>query len=335
MTLHLKSVADQVIAITGASSGIGLVTARAAAAAGAKVFLIARDDAALAQVVAGITMAGGTAAHMAADVADPAQVQAAADRAVATFGHIDTWVNNAGVAIYAALLDTPIADHRRLFDTNYFGAVNGAAAAVPHLRKQGGALITVGSVASDMPTAVMGAYSASKHATRAYIESLRIELGAERAPISVTLVKPSGIDTPIAQHALNRVGGEAQIPPPAYDPELVARAILDAAVRPRREIVVGGAGRLQSLFAEHFPAIFERLAPIAAKAFTDLDRRQPRPSNLFRPDGTTAERSGELNARRTSSYTAMRLHPKATAVAATAGLALLALALRRRATRPA
>lgn len=330
MNLRLKPVSDQVIVITGASSGIGLVTARAAAAKGAKVFLVARSEAVLADCVRAIEAAGGAAGHAVADVGDADQVRAAADAAVARFGRIDTWINNAGVAIYARLMDTPLAEHRRLIDTNYFGAVHGALAAVPHLSRQGGALITVGSVASDMPSPVMGAYAASKHAAKAYMEALRMELQASAAPVSITIVKPSGIDTPIAQHAFNGVGGEAQIPRPVYDPSLVAEAILDAAERPRREITVGGAGRLQVLFAEHFPAVFERLAPIAARSFTDRSKRQPTPSNLFARERAGAERSGEHDARQTSTYTAAHLHPGVAAIVAATGVALVALAIGRR-----
>lgn len=331
MTIRLKPVAEQVIVITGASSGIGLVTAKRAAAMGASVFLVARNEAALAGAVRAIEEAGGTAAYRVADVGDADQVRAAADEAVATFGRIDTWVNNAGVAIYARLMDTPLAEHRRMIETNYFGAVHGALAAVPHLSRRGGALVTVGSIASEMPSPIMGAYAASKHATRAYMRALRMELRADGAPVSITLVKPSGIDTPIAGHALNRAGGEARIPPPVYDPDLVAAAILDAAARPRHEITVGGAGRLQVLFSEHFPALFERLAPIAAKAFTDPAKRQPEPSNLFHSERAGEERSGGHAGRKTSVYTAARLHPATTAaIAATAGLALLAVILRRR-----
>lgn len=320
MTVKLKPLDQQVMVITGASSGIGLVTARTAAAKGAKVMLVARSGDELGQVVREINSAGGSADFIAADVADADALMRVAADTEKRFGRVDTWVNNAGVAIYAKLTDTPEDEHQKLFQTNYFGAVHGALAAVSVLKDKGGALITVGSIASDMATPLMGAYAASKHAIKAYVQTLRIELQAAGHPIQVTLIKPSGINTPIAQHAANHEGGEAQIPPPAYDPQLVADAILDSAVSPRREITVGGVGRAQTLFAEHFPALFEKLAPIGAKMFVDKSKTQPEPSNLFSGERAGEERSGEQTGKPFSVYTSAAKHPKTTALVIGAGI---------------
>ena len=334
MNVALQPLKDQVIVITGASSGIGLVTARTAARAGAAVLMVARSEDVLRDLVAELQGEGLRVEAKAADVGDAAGVEAAAAYAVEVFGRIDTWINDAGVAIYAKLVETPLDEHERLFRTNYFGTVNGCQAAIPRLAAQGGALITVASVVSDMPSPVMGAYAASKHAVKAYVDALRMELGAAGMPISVTLIKPSGIDTPIGQHAANHEGGEAQIPPPAYDPQIVADAILACAVHPRREVTVGGAGRAQALFAQHFPGLWDLLAPIAARLFIDRSKTQPGPSNLKWGVRAGEERSGENpHARKTSLYTAASLHPKTTAIGF-AGLALaggLLLARRRRA----
>lgn len=320
MPFSPKPLTQQVVVVTGASSGIGLVTARMAAQRGAKVFLIARDGDTLADVVRDIAAAGGEAGFAVADVGDAGQLATAAAAAIERFGRIDTWVNNAGTSIYAKLLETPFDEHEQLFRTNYFGVVHGCTIAVPYLRKQGGALITVASIASDMSTPVQGAYAASKHAVKAYVEALRIELRADGAPLSVTLVKPSGIDTPIGQHASNKEGGEAQIPPPVYAPELVANAILDAAVHPRRDITVGGAGRAQVLFAEHFPALFERLAPLAAKLLVDRTKVQPAPSNLFDAAEGGRERSGEQAPMEHSLYTSVVLNAGTVGIVAAVGL---------------
>lgn len=331
MTLRLKPLDQQVIVITGASSGIGLVTAKAAGKAGAKVVLVARNEAALAAAVGDIAAAGGEADYAVADVGIAAEVEAAAAKAVARFGRIDTWVNDAGVAIYAKLLDTPLDEHEQLFRTNYFGVVNGVQAAMPYLREHGGALITVASIASDIPTPIMGAYAASKHAVKGYIEGLRIELNADRVPVSLTLIKPSGIDTPVGQHAANHGDGEAMIPPVVYDPELVSDAILNAAVHPRRDITVGGVGRAQVLLGTHFPQLLEKFGGLAMPMM--FNRKQPKTEGdvLFSSANEGRERSGTQPGKRTSLYTAAQLNPGAALAVGTAmTIGLIGLLARRR-----
>ena len=314
MTVKLKPIDQQVIVVTGASSGIGLVTARTAAKRGAKVMLVARSGDELGEIVREINNAGGQADYHVADVADAAALDQVAAATVKRFGRVDTWVNNAGVAIYGTLLDTPEDEHQQLFQVNYFGAVHGCLAAVPVLREAGGALITVASIAADIPSPGMSAYAASKHAVKAYVESLRIELQGQAPLISVTLIKPAGIDTPIAQHAANHLGGEAQIPPPVYDPQLVADAILACAQKPRRDVTVGGAGRAEVLFAEHFPAVFEKLAPAMVKLLTKPGKAQQTPSNLFEGERPGEERSGKVEPLKSSLYTAAALRPGAVAL---------------------
>lgn len=327
MTSVLKPLSEQVVVITGASSGIGLETARAAAAKGARVLLVSRDEAALRTIVGDITAAGGTADAFAADVGDADAMRAAAAHANQRFGGIDTWVNNAGSAIYSKLVDLPDDEHHQLFRTNYFGMVHGCLAAIPYLTRSRGALITIGSIASDMPSPLMGAYAATKHAEKAYIDALRMELAQDKVPIVVTLIKPSGIDTPVAQHAVNHIDGEAQVSPPVYDPKLVADAILFCATHPKRDMTVGGAGRAQALFAAHFPHLFDRLAPKAAASFIDPARTQPASANLFASTDTGRVRSGEHPAARTVSlYTAAAMHPALTSIvtaAVTAGIGAL------------
>lgn len=300
--MKLKPIDQQVIVITGASSGIGLVTAREAARRGASVLLVARNEAALADAVDGITAEGGSAAYAVADVGILGEVEHAATTAIERFGRIDTWVNNAGVAIYAKLVDTPMDEHERLFRTNYFGVVHGAISALPHLREHGGALITVASIVADLPSPVMGAYAASKHAVEGYIESLRIEVAADRLPIAITLIKPSGIGTPIASHAAAHVDGAPLIPPPVYAPQLVADAILDAVEHPRRSVTVGGVGRLETLVAAHFPWLLDLMGGPLARALVDPTRDATPTDNLDGPAQGGEERSDRQPGRRISLY---------------------------------
>ena len=330
MAIDLKPLAEQVMLITGASSGIGLVTARAAARQGAGVMLVARDEAALREAAAGLQAEGFEAAFAVADVRSIDELRDAAAATVARFGRIDTWVNCAGVALYARLVDTPEDEHQQLFQTNYFGVVHGSLVAVEHLQGKGGALITVGSIAGDIPSPIMGAYDASKHAVKGFTESLRIEINADRLPISVTLIKPAGIDTPIAGHAANHLAGEALIPPPVYAPELVADAILAAAVKPQLGITVGGIGRAQVLFGTHFPGLLARFGGLMIPMLSDPDQASTPGSNLDRHARDGAERSANQAGRPVSLYAIARRPGVGLAVLGVAAFGAFALARRRR-----
>jgi len=166
MRIPLKKLKEQVVVITGASSGIGLTTAEMAVERGARVVLAARSDDELRETAERLNRGRRRAAYVVADVADEQAVQRIADRAVAEFGGFDTWVNNAGVSVYGRLVDVPIADKRRVFDTNFWGVVHGCKAAVRHLRGRGGAIINIGSVLSEFSVPLQGIYSASKHAVK-------------------------------------------------------------------------------------------------------------------------------------------------------------------------
>ena len=192
-----KPIGEQVVVITGASSGIGRATARLAADAGAKLALNSRDERDLHELIKALRIRGATVVMSVGDVADQAAMNQLAETAVRELGAIDTWVNNAGVSIYGRIEDVTVADARRLFETNYWGVVNGSLAALPHLRRSGGTLITVGSILSDTGYPLQGHYTASKHAVKGFTDSLRLELEHDGAPVSVTLIQPAAIDTPI------------------------------------------------------------------------------------------------------------------------------------------
>jgi NAD(P)-dependent dehydrogenase (short-subunit alcohol dehydrogenase family) len=172
----LKPLNEQVIVITGASSGIGLATAKMAAKRGAKTVLAARSEEAGDKIVEEINAQGGEAVFIKCNVSDREQVENLAAAAVEKFGRIDTWVNNAGLAIYGRLDEVSEKDSRRLFDTNFWGISYGSLAALPHLKKQGGALINLGSEVSETVIPLGGMYSTTKHAVQGFTDALRVEM---------------------------------------------------------------------------------------------------------------------------------------------------------------
>jgi short-subunit dehydrogenase len=234
MNIQLLPLREQVMVITGASSGIGLVTAKQAAAQGAALVLVARNERDLWKAVDQIRDGGGRAVAVVADVGILAQVERVAQVAVQEFGQIDTWVNNAAVSMYGRIMQLPIEDMRRQMDVNYWGQVHGSITAVRHLRARGGALINVGSALCDRAIPLQANYCAAKHALKAFTDALRMELEEAGAPISVSLVKPASIDTPFFEKARTYLGVEPQPVPPVYAPEVVADVILEAAQRPIR-----------------------------------------------------------------------------------------------------
>ena len=254
-----KKLRDQTIVITGASSGIGLATARMAAERGANVVLTSRNGEELRRATDQITSRAGRATYVVADVKDPAALDRVADAAIREFGGFDTWVNNAGVSIYGKLTEVPLEDKKELFETNFWGVVNGCRTAVRHLEHKGGTIINVGSIVSDRAIPLQGIYSASKHAVLGYTDALRMELEHDRLPITVTLVKPSAINTPYVEHARNYMEQAPTLPPPVYAPEVVAEAILRCAERRMREITVGGGGRMLAAMGQARAALDGRL----------------------------------------------------------------------------
>ena len=331
MSVKLKKVADQVVVITGASSGIGLVTARMFARKGARVVVSSRDGDALAKLENEINSGGGQALAVACDVTSFDQVRQLADASISRFGRIDTWVNDAGGSVYGRILDVPVEEERKLFELNFWGMVYGSKVAAEHLRVGGGALINVGSVASDRAIPLQGAYGASKHAVKAYTDTLRSELEEEHAPVSVTLIKPTAIATPFFKHAKTYMDAQPTEPSPMYAPETVAEAIVYAAENPVRDLLIGDIAPLQSALGNIAPRTGDKV--MGAMMFEgQMDReRVPEPGDnkIFdRPDGKLRER-GEYGTfvMENSAYTKAAMHPMLTGMLAAASALAIGFAV--------
>jgi len=277
MSSPLKPLNRQVLVITGATSGIGLATAQEAGKQGAKLVLAARGGDVLDAVVQGLIDNGVEAVAVVADVADRSQVERIAEAALASFGRIDTWVNNAGGTIYGRLDQVSEDDSRRLFDINFWGMVHGSLVALPYLKRQGGALVNLGSEASEVAIPMQGMYSASKHAVKGFTDALRIEVEQlDEAPVSVTLIEPTAVDTPLPQHARNYMDREPKLPSPQVDPHQVAAAILHAAVVPMRTVRVGMMAEFDVLMGKVAPDLADQLSVLQVpRQQRDCPPREP------------------------------------------------------------
>lgn len=334
----LKKLNEQVIVITGASSGIGLTTARLAADAGARLVLAARSEEALQDLANEINNAGGQAVVVVADVGKEDDVRRIGTTANAYFGGFDTWVNNAGVSIYGKLADVDLDDQRRLFDTNYWGVVYGSLVAAEALAQRGGAIINVGSFVSDRSLPLQGAYSASKHAVKGFTDALRMELEHEGSPISVTLIKPGAINTPYTEHAKNYLEVEPTFPPPVYAPHIVAEAILHCAETPTRDLFVGGGGKALSLGEKYAPRLTDKMMEWFGFGAQKSDKRNlnREQNGLHKPSGGGEARGNyDGHVSETSLYTKSSLHPFLTGgLLLAAGAVVFALARKKSKAAP-
>ncbi|RRW44113.1 SDR family NAD(P)-dependent oxidoreductase [Pseudomonas luteola] len=333
--LPLKPLSQQVIVITGASSGIGLVTARMAGRAGAKVVVAARNEEALQQLCAEIQQQGGQAAYVVADVGKEEDVSRIAEQAIETFGDIDTWVNNAGVSIFGDCLEVTIEDMKRMFDTNFWGVVYGSRLAASYFIKRGGpgAIINVGSFFGDRATPVQSTYSTSKHALHGWTDALRMELEHKQYPISVTLVHPARIDTPYNEHARSYMPNQPAHRGMIYPPEAVAEAILFAAENSKRDMFVGSEAKVLAWLSALSPRLTDKLMNkiMYHSQYADRPSRSREDNALYEPGYGLHERGTHQGCsyRSRSYYVKMSKHPMMSSVAI-AGLGLMALRLMKR-----
>src|SRR5918912_1337858 len=240
-----KPLSEQVVVVTGASSGLGRAIARLAGERGARVVVTARNGAALDACVAEVEASGSEALAVPGDVTVEDDVARVVEEAVDRFGRIDTYVANAIVTVYAEAHRLEPDELRRVMDVNFFGTVYGYWAALPHLRSSHGTFLHVNSALAYRGIPLQAAYCASKGALRNFFESARVELQKEGSDVAISLVLPGAINTPQFDRDRQKMGYQPQPVPPIYQPEPFAEATLHCAEQPIRELPISwGAQKL-------------------------------------------------------------------------------------------
>ena len=326
-----KPLSEQVVAITGASSGIGRAIARAFGAAGARVGLIARGVDGLQVAAREIEQAGGQALVLPADVSHAAEVQKAAHALADRFGRIDTWVNDAMVSVLSPVTEMTPEEFRRVTEVNYLGTVHGTLAALRFmLPADKGVIIQIGSALVYRSIPLQSAYCASKAAIRGFTDSLRCELIHDRSGVRVCMLQLPAVNTPQFEVVRTRLPRHPQPVPPIFQPEVIARAALHLAMHPRREMWVAWPAAKAILAQKFIGGLLDRyLAHFGWDSQMDERPIDPlaRRDNLNAPLPGDRGAHGDFDARAkpASAELWMRLHAgKLAAAAGAAALGMLA-----------
>jgi NAD(P)-dependent dehydrogenase (short-subunit alcohol dehydrogenase family) len=334
----------QTVAITGASAGIGRAAARLFAQRGDRVALIARGQAGLDGAVRDVERAGGEALAISADVADFAEVEAAAKQIEDTFGPIDVWANVAFASVFAPFAQITPEEFRRVTEVTYLGFVHGTMAALARMRpRDRGVIVQVGSALGARSIPLQSAYCGGKHAVNGFTESLRCELLHDKSNVHVTVVQMPAVNTPQFSWVRSRLPRHPQPVPPIYQPEVAARGVVYAADHPRRKQYFVGASTAATILANRVaPALLDRyLARTGYDSQQTGERESERPDNLWEPvdeprgddHGAHGEFDDKSHSRSTQLFVSH--HPVAAlaaagAATAAAGVAAASWAARRR-----
>lgn len=283
-TMNYRPMNEKTIVITGASSGVGRAAAIEFARNGAKIVLASRNMEALDEVEAICREMGALALAVKTDVTDAEAMKSLAATALEFGGSIDVWVNNAGVLSAGEFTETPIEIHDQVIRTNLMGYIHGAHAVMPYfIRQQYGVLINNISIGGWFPVPYSVGYSASKFGLRGYSEALRGEL-SQYWNIHICDLFPAFLDTPGIQHAANYSGKILRPAPPVYDPQEVARAIVSAAQRPKKSVIIGSVTNLLRLVHFLVPAVTRSVTAKVIKTYFKKADPAPKTSgNLFAP----------------------------------------------------
>lgn len=290
----------RVVVITGASAGVGRATARAFAAEGAHIGLLARGADGLAGARQDVEKLGGQALTVQVDVSDAAAVEAAAEAVEQKFGPIDVWVNVAMVTVLSPVAQMAPDEYKRVIEVNYLGYVYGTLAALKRmLPRDSGRIIQVGSALAYRGIPLQSAYCASKHAIKGFMDSLRSELLHDGSHVQVCMLQMPGMNTPQFGWARSRMPNKAQPVPPIYQPEVAADAIVFASHHDRREIYVGAPTVATIVGNMMLPGLMDHyLARTCIDGQQTDEARDPnRPDNLFEPVAGDHGARGSFDAR--------------------------------------
>ena len=277
----------RVVAITGASAGVGRATALAFAREGASVGLIARGEGRLESARRELEGVGARAVALSTDVADPEAVESAAERIEAELGPIDVWVNNAMATVFAPFSATEPDEFRRATEVTYLGSVWGTMAALRRMRaRDQGVIVQVGSALAYRGIPLQAAYCGAKHALQGFLESLRTELLHDGSNVRLTMVQLPALNTPQFTWSRSKMPHEPQPVPPIFQPEVAAEAIVFAARHPRRELMVGWPTVKAIVGNAVAPSVADHY--LADDGYEAQQTSEPleqimRPGNLFQP----------------------------------------------------
>jgi NAD(P)-dependent dehydrogenase (short-subunit alcohol dehydrogenase family) len=294
------------ILITGATSGVGLAAVERFAQEGAALALVARGKPALLEAAA-IAHERGAVAHVfPADLTDRPATTAAVEAAAEALGGLDVVVSNAGALAFGHLLEVDGDDFDRALAVTFTGAVNVIRAALPELRATRGLIVATSSIMARVPMPAFSAYTAAKHALRGFLNALQIEEREQRSGVRVAMVSPGPIDTPIYERATSGTGRRPAVLP-AYSPETVAAALVDATLAPRRERVVGGVSKLVDLLYRGARPAGDLLLLFADRWFRTGTLPSDSPGALWEPLAT-ARVSGGMPSRDRGDLPALARH---------------------------
>lgn len=313
--IHLSNV----VAITGASGGVGRATAREFARKGYKIALMARGKEGLEGARKDVEALGGKAITIETELSDYQQVEAAAERIEQELGPISIWINNAMAGVFSPVKEMKPEEYRKVTEVTYLGQVYGTLAAYKRMRRRNsGSIIMVGSALAYRGIPLQSAYCAAKHAIQGFFDSFRAELLHDQSNINLSMVHLPAMNTTQFGWVKSRLPKKGRPMGKIYQPEVAAQAIYYAAHHDRRTIYVGSATAQTIIGNKLFPGLLDRV--LAKMGYSGQQTDEPedpnRPDNLWEPvhedrgahgsfDDIAVDRSIELEATMNRGTTAL------------------------------